>query len=295
MVGYLCMLFLLSFYHSCVCHDDHDHKSHLETDHRAFLGRMKDEFDDLTMEEARRRLKLLIPHIDVNKDTYLSSEELEDWVQDKYESLFEDPEQDPVSLFRQSDTNFDNKVSWGEYLWRYCGIRENATDPITKDLEKQFAKYLVRNAFRWKHADIDADNYLDEHEYHMFLKPRHFERMMPVVAKEELQAADVDKDGFVSLEEYIESLHMPALRSLDEKDFHEKYDSDKDGKLNLEEVQVWKTPELYNKAKLEAKHLIDLADDDKDGKLSTPEIILHQMFFVGSKVTQSGAMLHDEF
>ena len=40
---------------------------------------------------------------------------------------------------------------------------------------------------------------------------------------------------------YIESIGMPAMRSLDEQKFHDEYDQDRDGKLN----KVQDTFEVY--------------------------------------------------
>ncbi|XP_057317704.1 calumenin-B-like isoform X2 [Hydractinia symbiolongicarpus] len=273
----------------CLC----QHESHIEQDHKAFLGTRKNEFDELSLEEAKRRLRLLVPHIDLNKDGFITAKELEIWVRDKYESLLDTDDVDAV--FREADVNFDNEVTWSEYLWRHFGIRDNASDAMTSSMKEQFAPYIVRDTRRWKYADLNADNTLNENEFHMFMKPKEFSKMMSLVAQEELEAADIDNDGYVSLEEYKGSLHMPDMKRWDEKKFHEEYDLDKDGKLNVKEVELWKTPELFDRAKLEAKHLIQMADDDNDGRLSSKEIVLHHFVFVGSKATQSGQILHDEF
>lgn len=67
--------------------------------------------------------RLLVPHIDLNKDSFITAKELEVWVRDKYESLLDTDDVDAV--FREADIDFDNEVTWSEYLWRHFGIRDN--------------------------------------------------------------------------------------------------------------------------------------------------------------------------
>ena len=72
--------------------------------------------------------RLLIPHIDINKDSYLSAKELEIWVRDKYESLY--ITEDVDAMFRETDVNFDNEISWEEHMWRHYAIRDNGGFPL---------------------------------------------------------------------------------------------------------------------------------------------------------------------
>lgn len=261
--------------------------------HKAFLGKLKNGYDDLSIEESIRRLRLLVPHIDMNKDGLVSSKELEVWVRDKYVSLLEDDDVD--FKFRELDFYYDNRITWDEYTIKQFGFRDNATDGISIEMKENFKEYVIRDKRRWKYADIDEDETLNLEEFHMFYKPSKYAKMMDVVAMEEIEHFDKDKDGYLSLDEYIEAIGMPSLHSLDERKFHEEYDVNKDGKLDKDEVKLWKTPELFDRAELEAKNLIKIADDNKDGKLSPDEIVQHHFIFVGSKATISGSMLHDEF
>lgn len=261
--------------------------------HKAFLGKLKDDYDHLSVEESIRRLRLLAPHIDINKDGFISPKELEIWVRDKYTSLLESDDVD--FKFREMDFIHDNLVTWHEYTMRHYGFNNTATDDFTMELKKHFGDYVKRDERRWKYADVDEDNVLNLEEFHMFFKPNKYAEMMDVVAMEELEHYDIDKDGFLSMEEYIKAIGMPSMRPLDEKKFTEELDIDKDGKLNKDEVKIWKTPAIYDKAELESSELINIADDNQDGKLTIDEIVQNHFVFVGSKATISGTMLHDEF
>jgi len=266
-----------------------------EEDHEAFLGlAMKAEFDDLPLEEAKRRLRLLVPSIDSNKDGMVDHDELETWMRHK-QAPWETGKEDVGEMFRSADRNFDHVVDWEEYSFRRYGFHSNDSSDHSEMLKKHYHDLLSRDLRRWKYADTKGDGALSRNEFEMFRHPTEHKQMMPVVAMEELEEADTDNDGYVSLEEYIASIHMPAMRRLDERAFREKYDINHDGKLDVSEVEIWKTPEDFDRATLEAKHLIRMADDNKDGLLTSEEIVLHHFVFVGSKATQSGLLLHDEF
>ena len=60
---------------------------------------------------------------------------------------------------------------------------------------------ISRDERRWKKADRDGDGNLSKEEFASFLHPEDVEHMRDTVAMETLD--DIDKDGFISLEEYI--------------------------------------------------------------------------------------------
>eukprot|EP00794_Sanderia_malayensis_P018019 gene18019-19823_t len=274
--------------------DDAGHKHSLDDDHSLFLGQqLKDEFDSLTMDESKRRLRLLIPHIDLNKDGFVSFDEMETWITHKMKRF--EIKEDAQALYRESDRNFDEQVTWDEFCIRQYGFLETDDSGIAEAGKKNFFDLIIRDKRRWKYADVDKNNMLNQTEFEYFRHPWEHEVMMRVVAMEELEEADIDKDGYLSMKEYTDSIHLPEMRLHDEKEFREKHDKNHDGKLDLDEVEDWKRPEDFNRASLETKHLIDIADDNKDGKLSSDEIISNHMVFVGSVATQHGQVLHDEF
>ena len=56
---------------------------------------------------------------------------------------------------------------------------------------------------RWKNADVDQDNLLSKEEYGAFCQPWEYEHMYDTVAQENLEDVDKDKDGRISLQEYL--------------------------------------------------------------------------------------------
>lgn len=62
---------------------------------------------------------------------------------------------------------------------------------------------LDRDKRRWNVADIDGDGALTRDEFAAFLHPNENERMKDIVVLEAIEDIDKDKDGKISLEEYI--------------------------------------------------------------------------------------------
>lgn len=60
-----------------------------------------------------------------------------------------------------------------------------------------------RDRNRWERADTDKDDKLTKEEYTAFLHPEEYDHMKDVVVDETLEDIDKDKDGVVSMEEYL--------------------------------------------------------------------------------------------
>ncbi|NXA40624.1 RCN1 protein, partial [Eudromia elegans] len=91
----------------------HDDRPGFQYDHEAFLGKEEARtFDQLSAEESRQRLGKIVDRIDDNKDGYLTTEELKNWikrVQKRY--IYENV----AKVWKDYDLNKDNKISWEEY------------------------------------------------------------------------------------------------------------------------------------------------------------------------------------
>jgi len=90
--------------------DDH------ELDHEAVLGsRQKaQEFDGLSPEESRRRLKALVETgMDANRDGFVDQKELSEWVLKSFKNLAVEEGEDRLE---EDDDNGDGYVSWDEYI-----------------------------------------------------------------------------------------------------------------------------------------------------------------------------------
>ncbi len=70
-----------------------------------------------------------MPHIDFNKDSFVSFEELETWITHKMKRW--DIKEDAQALYRESDRNFDELVTWDEFCIRQFGFRDSG-EPLSR-------------------------------------------------------------------------------------------------------------------------------------------------------------------
>ncbi|KAH8421131.1 hypothetical protein KR009_006559 [Drosophila setifemur] len=129
--------------------------------------------------------------------------------------------------------------------------------------------------------------------------------MKHVVLQETISDLDKDKDGKISVDEYIGDMYRPSGEEEEEPEwvasereaFSKHRDLDNDGYLNEEEVKQWITPHDFDHSESEAKHLIFEADMDHDDQLTKAEVLDKYDVFVGSQATDFGEALarHDEF
>ncbi|CAH3132502.1 unnamed protein product [Porites lobata] len=287
----LLLLTEFSLAHSEHHYDGRAHSSH--EDHIAFLGEeLAKEFEKLTPKESRRRLKMLVPRIDINKDGFVEEAELEIWIRHKMQKWT--VHEDVDAIFRDRDLNGDDKISWKEYMTRSFGFTEE--DMHNRWERSNLEQYVLYDKKKWRYSDQDKDGMLNRQEFEYFYHPKEHEIMLPYIAVELMDQYDKDQDGRLSLKEYLAYINMPgSFNSLYITEFNEQYDADHDGHLNLKEVEVWRRPKNFNKALGEAQHLIENADMNKDGKLTADEFVMSHEFFAGSMATEFGKSFHDEF
>lgn len=163
---------------------------------------------------------------------------------------------------------------------------------------------INRDERRFKKADQDNDGYLSKDEFADFLHPEDAEHMRDVVVEETMEDIDKDKDGQISLEEYIgdmwpnkDSDEEPDWVKSEREQFGTYRDKNGDGKMDKDEVREWIIPPDYDHSKAEAQHLIHESDANRDGELTKEEILDKYDLFVGSQATDFGEALtrHDEF
>lgn len=286
-------------------HFDKNEEHNEDYDHEAFLGEEAKTFDDLTPEESKKRLAEIVVKIDKDKNGLVTEAELQDWIkftQRRY--IYEDVERQ----WQSHERNHDSLLSWDEYLNVTYGFL-SGEDMKSDDDDNggfDYKEMIARDKIRFTAADGDKDDKLTQSEFADFLHPEETKHMQHIVIQETLNDIDKDKDGYVSLEEYIADMYHPEAGTAEElpewvvnekEQFKEYRDKDKDGKLNAEEVKDWIIPPDYDHTDAETKHLIFEADVDKDGKLSKEEILEKYDVFVGSQATDFGEALirHDEF
>lgn len=168
-----------------------------------------------------------------------------------------------------------------------------------------YKSMLKRDRRRWAVADQDLDDKLTREEFTAFLHPEEHPTMRDVVLQETTEDLDKDKDGKISVDEYIGDMYRPSEPNEDEPEwvlsereaFSKHRDLDQDGYLTEAEIRQWIVPHDFDHAESEAKHLIFEADEDNDEKLTKAEVLDKYDVFVGSQVTDFGEALarHDEF
>ncbi|KAK6191750.1 hypothetical protein SNE40_003354 [Patella caerulea] len=271
-------------------------------DHEAFLGKEERQtFDQLSPEESRDRLGKIIEKIDKNSDGFVSEDELKDWIQYVQKRYITS---DTERMWKDYDVSDTNEITWNAYMKRTYGYGD-AGEPKEGDAVYEYRDMITRDKRRWQRADSNNDDKLTKEEFSNFLHPEDAEHMREIVVLETLEDIDKDKDGFISVEEYIGDMLSDHKKGDPEPDwvvnerkqFTDYRDKNKDGKMDKHEVMDWIIPADYDHSSAESKHLIYESDKDKDGKLTKQEILDKHDLFVGSQATDFGEALtrHDEF
>ncbi|ESN99878.1 hypothetical protein HELRODRAFT_185810 [Helobdella robusta] len=288
--------------------DEHGQLHHNpQFDREAFLGKESAKsFDQLTPEESKEKLKLIVEKIDTDKDGYVDKAELTTWIEHAEQVYIKmNINKQWKDYQRTDDSNI--KLSWKQYKERMYGSEDAVPDVM--GLPNDYREMLRKDERRWKRADVDGDGELSKDEFKAFIHPEEFQHTADLAGIETMEDVDKNKDGKVTIEEYIGDL-WPRSTEEDEDDeeepdwvrkertyFAEHRDQNKDGFMDLEEVQEWISPKDFNNAAVESEHLINEADQDQDGKLTMSEILDNYSIFVGSQATDYGEALvrHDEF
>ena len=124
--------------------------------------------------------------------------------------------------------------------------------------------------------------------------------MGDVVLTEIIEDMDSNRDGLVSLEEYIADIinddDEENIIDSERDNFSNNLDHDKDGVLNRDEVRAWLIPVQYDYARGEAEFLVKVSDGNSDGVLSKDEILENYTHFTGSQATDYGKAItrHEE-
>nr|CAJ2313420.1 Reticulocalbin-2 [Metisa plana] len=274
---------------------EHEHYSEAghnsEFDHEAILGSIKEaeEFDKLSPEEAKQRLALLLPKMDLNGDKFVSRSELKIWILNSFIKLSKEEATERMS---ETDDNRDGYISWAEYLQDAFGAEND--DEVSPDDTGETGMLLHEEKAMWAQADLNSDGKLDATEFEMFTNPEGHELMHPHLINQTLREKDKNKDGMIDFQEFLGDRAEQQDKEwlITERDkFENEIDLNKDGILDTREIRVWVIPDYGDIAQEEVEHLFDSADDNHDGKLSFDEILSHHDVFVGSEATDYGSDL----
>ncbi|XP_025900100.1 calumenin isoform X1 [Nothoprocta perdicaria] len=277
----------------------HDDAQSFDYDHDAFLGADEAKtFDQLTPEESKERLGVIVDKIDTDKDGFVTEGELKAWIkkaQKKY--VYDSVERQ----WQDFDLNQDGLISWDEYRNVTYGTYLDDPDP---DDGFNYKQMMVRDERRFHAADTNGDLVATKEEFTAFLHPEEYDYMKGIVVQETMEDIDKNGDGFIDLEEYIGDMYSqdgdteePEWVKTEREQFVEFRDKNRDGRMDKEETKDWILPTDYDHAEAEARHLVYESDRDKDGRLTKEEIVAKHDLFVGSQATDFGEALvrHDEF
>ncbi|KAM9815378.1 calumenin-A-like [Syngnathus typhle] len=252
--------------------------------------------DELTVEERQLHLSIVAALMDTNQDSYVTTEELSNWIKRMYKAwVFQRID----NQWPQFDVNGDGLVSWEEYTNVTYGERINRPEPEGSQGLKWM---LARDAKRFKVVDRDEDQKVNRAEYAAFIYPERFDQMEETAILQTLGDMDDNGNGVIELGEYIGEMHLeegepePESVWLSKRNF-KALDKDGNGILDTDEIREWIKPIDHIHAEEEAKRLVSECDANKDGKLSKTEILDNYDLFVSSKATNFGRALvqHDEF
>lgn len=208
--------------------------------------------------------------------------------------------------WKQHNPENKDKIVWEDYRKLVYGFLDSM-DPNEADKDDEGFSYkamLKRDRRRWSVADSDEDDALTKEEFAAFLHPEETGHMRDVVVLETMEDIDKDKDGKISMNEYIGDMYRgekneeePEWVKSEREQFSKYRDTNGDGYMTEEEVKNWIMPPDFDHAEAEARHLIYEADSDADQQLTKEEILNKYDLFVGSQATDFGEALarHDEF
>lgn len=271
-----------------------------------------------TTDESKLRLAFLVDDkIDKNKDGEVQLDELVSWLrecQDKYAQ--EDVNRHWISFGKSLDD--ERSLSWEEYSSKEYDhlislTRQTDNKEQVEGIKRSHENLVRKDLRRWAAADSDNNNRLSKAEYKSFLHPEHSESMHQLLLEEKFETLDDNKDGRISLDEYLADLSGEEIHYFDTKQrddwsrkervkFEEKLDLDRDNYLNKSEFAIWfNKSELNDHSVAEAQHLMRSSDLNRDHRLSKEEILLAYHEFVNSHATDFGEALrshkktiHDE-
>lgn len=250
----------------------------------------------LTPEDGKRQLAILVKMIDEDEDGYITKEELKTWIENK-RHIYKDGNVE-VQWYTFTSSN-KMKLTWDEYKTIMYGYMADVDEEEREHVDKM----LLWDRRRWNAVDTAGLDALSREQFAVFLYPEDEQHMHALLEVEEMEESDLDGDGRISLEEYLKGTFL-AQNIIDEPDwvehkrkhFLDHLDADNDGYMDAGKVYHW-IVSGFDMAEVESNYLIFKADTDADQKLSTVEVVNSYTVFLKSHATEFGRALeiHEEF
>jgi len=251
------------------------------------------------------KLRKTFPLIDSNGDSYVSMNELQNWIISKVKEHIQSALRENIFLFTSIDTLPRNgRVSWEEYQsWFLKKNGLNSTEFLKLD-EKDPRLRTLREKIAWDQAAWSETaktepDFLNLDEFLSFRHPESSSSSLLSKADDIMGEYDRDADETLTWEEYssipINSILVKYTEDKREEEFYNFIDRNRDGKLDKKEILAYVDPRNPRHSHLEAIALMQLSDTNGDSQLSVDEMISSASIFLASKVINTETNFHDEF
>lgn len=217
-----------------------------EFDHEAIVGSVKEaeEFHQLSPEESKKRLAILIKKMDSNSDQFVDRHELKAWILRSFRRL---TEEEGSERFEDVDHNGDSQVTWKEYLKDTYDMEDEhgIRDPFQSPHANEEDKLIADDRRMFDAADVNNDGVLNPEEFVVFFSPEEHAHMLPIILEQTLKDKDKNGDGRINFQEFIGDSaenHDKEWLLTEKEKFDSDYDKDGDGLLNGNEILSWIVP-----------------------------------------------------
>lgn len=220
---------------------DHGSEHHHEFEHEVILGSVKDaeEFDNLSPEESKKRLAILVKKMDLNSDQFIDRHELKVWILRSFKML---AEEEAADRFEDIDEDNNEKVTWTEYLKDTYGMDSDEEDILDTENED---KLIADDKLMFNGSDLNQDGWLSSEEFVLFISPEEHPQMLPIILEQTLRDRDLNNDGRIDFQEFIGESGMDKDKEwiiVEKEKFDSEFDKDRDGVLNGNEILSWVVP-----------------------------------------------------
>ncbi|RNA31831.1 Calumenin precursor (Crocalbin) [Brachionus plicatilis] len=234
--------------------------------------------------------KYLRNKIDKNNDSVITIGEMEDylWKRTKELNLEEmDKQLAKIVPGQEKKISFEAHVkNVFEEIDDLNSLDAPSTDEDTKDLKILFT--IEKNM--WIHLAGGVDQKMDLEKFYQLTYPHEFPEIKTLNERLTFEAYDTDKNGFLSVDEFLE-----FSKDVDEtivkekrKKFTKKIDLNADNRLDLNEFKKWNqliAPSLTEIINDERNYLLNCCDENDDLKFNQVEVDRNCESFLHSLVT----------
>jgi len=220
------------------------------------------EEDDLSGDQLKRLHKLM----DSDNDGRLSMPEVMQYSQKVGQSI---ASKDVGTILDEIDTSKDGLLSLEEHL---ADIQNQADGGDEEEMKELRARIEVEKQ-KFAAADVSQDNHLDTDELTHLFYPETHEGVLTVTVAETMKQKDRDGDGALTPHEFWEADVAESedgqLTEEENADFA-KLDSNRDGKLDINEIRSWESGRYHTEEAM--KKLFEIADKDNDMHVTGEEL-----------------------